>query len=183
MDKRAWMAALWLAVASGGLRAEIVLDATAEGPVYYAHPLLHSLVFVSPEKRAQAILPPAPVFVAPPPLIYRAPASPVLYPPARAPGFNQGASPSNRDASAYSIARAHAFSQDLYRKNGVPPFSGWGWIAYPGTGVYSYPYPYYGWNTLYPPLAPGLNHPSNRDNASYLIERAHRFSQDAYRRP
>ena len=178
MDKRAWMAALWLAVASGGLRAEIVLDATAEGPVYYAHPLLHSLVFVSPEKRAQALLPPAPVFVAPPPLIYRAPASPVLYPPARAPGFNQGASPSNRDASAYSIARAHAFSQNLYRRNGVSLSAG-GWVVYPETGVY----PYYGWNTLYPPLAPGLNHPSNRDNASYLIERAHRFSQDAYRQP
>jgi hypothetical protein len=133
MGKRAWMIAGWLAVVSGGLRAEILIDATDSAPIYYVHPALHSLVFLTPESRAQSILPPSPVFVSPPPLIYRAPSSFLLYPPAGVPGFNQSASPSNRDASAYSIARAHAFSQNLYRKDG-PVVALGGWLLYPGGG-------------------------------------------------
>ena len=40
----------------------------------------------------------------------------------------------------------------------------------------------------YPPVnnRPGFNqpsHPSNRDNTTYNLERAHRFSMDAYRKP
>lgn len=168
-----------VAAAFGGsgsvVHAELLIADQAPAVEYYGHPVLRSLVFVSPETRAQSILPPAPVFVAPPSLIWRAPGAMPVYPPATVPGFNRPGSPSNRDVAAYNLARAHAFSQDLYRQDGNtslwygPARQGdWLWLGAP---------------TLYPPLAPGLNHPSNRDNAGYLIERAHRFSQDAYRKP
>ncbi len=171
-----WIAGC-LAVFATGLRAEILIDPAANTPIYYAHPLLHSLVFVSPEARARSILLPAPIYVAPPPLIYRAPVGTIPYPPAGASGFNRSGAPANRDVAAYNIARAHAFSQNLYRKDD-PVVALGGWLLYPDGKTYLY-----GWSTFYPPNAPGSNRPSNRDNASYLIERAHRFSQDAYRRP
>lgn len=147
----------------------------------FGHPMLHFLVFSSAETRGQAILPPAPVFVAPPPLIWRAPSFMPPYPPATPTGFNQPGAPSNRDIATYSLARAHAMGQNLYdRRNNA-------WIAPTGAApsVLSWPPPYsWSWGVNpYPPVAPGQTHPSNRDNASYLIDRAHRFSQDAYRKP
>lgn len=176
---------LLVAITAGsGSRAEIVIQESAGKEVeYYAHPALRSLVFVSPTARAQAILPPAPAYVPPPPLIWRAPGiTPLAPPPAIV--FTRPGAPSNRDLAAYGVARAHAFSQDLYRRNGVgsgnvwwygPVNGGWLWLGAPTAGLWLTP--------AYPPPAPGASHPSNRDNAAYLIDRAHRFSQDAYRRP
>lgn len=163
------------ALGSGGGHAELLIDGRPVTADYYGHPVLRSLAFISPEMRAKAILPPAPVFVAPPPLIWRAPGVMPMYPPATPPGFNRPGSPANRDVAAYNLARAHAFSQNLYRQDGNASLwygatrqTDWLWLGTPA---------------LYPPLAPGLNHPSNRDNASHLLERAHRFSRDAYRKP
>lgn len=163
------------ALVSAGVHAEMLIDGRPVAADFYGHPILRSLVFVSPEMRAKAILPPAPVFVAPAPLIWRAPGVIPVYPPATSPGFNRPGSPANRDVAAYSLARAHAFSQNLYRQDGNVSL----WYG----PVRQDDWPWLGAPMLYPPLAPGLNHPSNRDNASYLIDRAHRFSQDAYRRP
>lgn len=178
MSRVVCMAAFLLTAALGNsedVRAELLIVDQSVVAEYHGHPVLRSLVFVSPEARARAILPPAPVYVAPAPLIWRAPGTVPMYPPAAPPGFNRPGAPSNRDVAAYNLARAHAFSQNLYRQDGNASLwygptrqDDWFWLGAP---------------TLYPPLAPGLNHPSNRDNASYLIERAHRFSQDAYRRP
>lgn len=171
-----------LAASLGAVRAEIVIG-EANGKAedrYYAHPTLRSLVFVSPETRSQAILPPSPVFVPAAPLIFRAPGSPLLpYPPQTPLAFNRSGTPTNRDIAIYSLERAHAFSQNLYRRNGVT-------FAHPGSvSPFLWASPYvYGWIlTPYPPTAQGSSHPSNRDNAIYNIERAHRFSQDAYRQP
>lgn len=173
-------------IGPGAASAELLIDDASLPPqeILYAHPALRSLVFVSPEARAQAILPPAPVFVAPAPLIWRAPGVSPLTPPPSPLAFNRSGSPSNRDLSAYAIARAHAFSQNLYRRDGAPvsPIflgyggnGGWFWIGEAPTAFWLTP--------TYPPPAPGASHPSNRDNAASLLERAHRFSQDAYRRP
>ncbi|MCX7898312.1 MAG: hypothetical protein N2441_10630 [Rhodocyclaceae bacterium] len=168
-------------------RAELIVVDTSAPPaeIYYAHPTVRSLVFVSPEMRAQAILPPSPVFVAPPPLIWRAPGTTPLSPPgAILLGVNRAWVPGNRDLAAWNIARAHAFSQDLYRRQdgaaattlaGGSPAVGWLWVGSAPTALWL--------ASPYPPPAPQASHPSNRDNATYLIERAHRFSQDAYRRP
>lgn len=169
-------ATVTLALTGGGAHGELLISDRTVTQEYYCHPALRSLMFVSPETRAQAILPPAPVFVAPPPLIWRAPGTrPIYPPPVMLSGVNRAGMPSNRDMAAYNLARAHAFSQNLYRRDdnariwfGPVPADGWLWLGDP---------------LLYPPLAPGLNHPSNRDNAGYLIDRAHRFSQDAYRKP
>ncbi len=170
--------ALMMAVVFGSTRvvAEVLIMDSADDMGYHGHPVLRSLVFISPETRAQAILPPAAVFVAPAPLIWRAPGTISVYPPPSPLGFNSPGSPSNRDVVSYNLARAHAFSQNLYRRDGEAgnrlwfgPFRGNAWSVL-------------GDPLLYPPLAPGLNHPSNRDNSSYLLERAHRFSQDDYRK-
>lgn len=167
-------------IAASTVQAELIVVDKSVAPqeFIYEHPSLHFLVFSIPEARGQAILPPAPVFVYPPPLIWRAPGTMPPYPPATLPGFNRPGSPTNRDIAIYNLGRAHAMSQNLYRQDA-------------GLGIYFGPSPSAtglllgpAWNTwAYPPVAPGSNHPSNRDNASYLIERAHRFSQDAYRRP
>lgn len=165
-------------IAALSARAELIVTDRGVPPheFAYEHPFLRFLVFSSPETRGLAILPPAPTFVAPPPLIWRAPGNMPPYPPATPLGFNQSGAPSNRDLTSYSLARAHAMGQELYRRDNA-------WSRYygPTTGFGA---PLYGWGVLaYPPVAPGARHPSNRDNASYLIERAHRFSQDAYRKP
>lgn len=163
-------------------RAELIISDKSVPPqeFTYQHPFLRFLVFASPEARGQAILPPAPIFIAPPPLIWRAPGTMPIYPPPTPPASNQRGAPSNRDVASYNVARAHAMSQGIYRiENAWAPYSN-------DTAMDWFNAPFYGWgwNTSpYPPVAPNSNHPSNRDNASYLIDRAHRFSQDAYRKP
>ena len=176
-------------------QAEVLLlsSATPETtqPGLYQHPLFPSLVFINPQTRGQAILPPAPVFVAPPPLLWRAPrtadsaAMAIPYPPTASPGFNRSGSPSNRDLASYNLARAHAMSQRLYRRDTALNLH-YGTASRPSPMIW-YGADTWGWNAPYylhyPPAAPGQTHPSNRDNASYLIDRAHRYSQDAYRKP
>lgn len=167
-------------LAASSVGAEIVLPAgpPLEPEHAYQHPALRSLVFVSPETRQMAILPPAPVFIVPPPLLWRAPTPippyPVVY--YGQPGVNLLVRPNNRDITSYNLRRAHSFSQgtyyrDTYLSLGDSPY-GYGWLAY---------------GLAYPPAVPaGFNqssHPSNRDNSAYNLERAHRFSMDAYRKP
>lgn len=170
------------ALVAAPARAELIIADRSVPPQEFAyeHPFLRFLVFSSPETRGQAILPPAPVFVAPPPLIWRAPGATPPYPPAMPPAFNRGSAPSNRDLASYSLARAHAMGQGFYRRD-----NGWPLSLYYGPTTSWYGTPLYGGWTLspYPPAAPGASHPSNRDNANYLIERAHQYSQDAYRTP
>lgn len=143
----------------------------------YGHPALPSLVFASPEYRQMAILPPSPVFIVPPPLLMRSPGMMPAYPPlAPYAGGYSPQHPANRDGSAYSMQRAHAFSQNLYRKDAGPYF--WSGSIGFGWGVY---------DNLYAPVgAVGFNQPprpSNRDNTTYNLERAHRFGMDSYRKP
>ena len=176
MRRIALLASLIPALAS----AEIIVSADSPLTEYayaYEHPALRSLVFVSPESRQMAILPPAPFFIAPPPLLLRAPTTMPLYAPVNTiPGVNMPAHPSNRDNATYNLQRAHGFSQNMFREDSS---------LYLGTPAYGY-----GWLTggsVYPPAAtPGFNQParpSNRDNATYLMDRAHRFSMDGYRQP
>lgn len=159
----------------------------AAGDMYrYQHPSLRSLVFSSPESRGQAILPPSPYFVPPPTLIWRAPGSAPIYPyVVQPPGYNRPGNLSAAELARYNLARAQAMRQGLYKKNTL-------WLGYSGMyypNAYMWPAPYaWGWVAppyapLTPPAATGQSHPSNRDNASYLIDRAHRFSTDAYRKP
>lgn len=162
--------------------AEIVLPTGEQADAFYTyeHPALRSLVFISPETRQLAILPPAPFFVSPPPLLLRAPTAMPAYPPVIAlPGINTPARPSNRDNSNYNLQRAHSFSQKLYRENAPFHFGATAWSTYG-----------YGWPAFGPAYAPALvpdfnqpARPSNRDNTTYNLERAHRFSMDGYRRP
>lgn len=173
MNRRFLLTSGFLLLAAAWARAELLIVDRDVAPqsVVYVHPALRSVVFLSSESRGQAILPAPPVFVAPPPLIYRAPGPVVpLYPPASWSGFNRPGAPTHPDMAAYSLARAHAMSQDLYRRNGVSVYFGANpWLA-----------PYL-WQ--YPSVQLGQSHPSNRVNAIYLLDRAHRFSQDAYRKP
>ncbi len=163
-------------------QAEIILleggQAISAEPAYaYAHPALRSLVFSSPQARDVAILPPAPYFVSAPPLLLRAQVPYAAYPPVvYSSGINQPLRPSNRDAASYSLYRAHAFSQKAYEADN-----------YETAALYAWPNTY-GLMPYYPPVnaGGGFNQParpSNRDNASYNLERAHRFSMDAYKRP
>lgn len=156
-------------------QAEIVVQEDAA--VLYAHPQLRSLVFENEQARQMVVFPATPIFIAPPPLLMRAPGSMPAYPPAMPyGGINQPARPGNQNNSIYLLQRAHGFSQDLYRRD-VPVYFwnaplGYQWLSY-GT-----PYP--------PAMAPGFNQParpSNRDNNLYLLNRAHDFSMDRYRKP
>jgi len=159
--------------------AEIVLlPGSGPQPYVHEHPALTSLVFVSPETRAQAMLPPGAVFVPPPPLLMRAPGAMPAYPPASyPPGFNAPARPSNRDSGTYLLQRAHSFSQNLYRADSPLPRLYFG-MSVPGWMTYG---------PAYPPVAPpAFNQParpSNRDNTTYNLDRAHTFSRDGYRKP
>ena len=167
-------------------RAEIVLlssgkAVSTDSAYIYAHPMMRSVVFSSMEAREVAILPPPPYFVSPPPLLMRAPAPFIAYPPAvYQPGINAPVRPSNRDNATYSLARAHAFSQEFYYAD---TYANYGTVPV----LYASPYGY-GVMPYYPPVnaRTGLNQParpSNRDNATYNLERAHRFSMDAYKKP
>lgn len=155
-----------LILESGGVVA-------VESSYAFAHPSLRSVVFLSPESRQMAILPPAPVYVAPPPLLWRAPSPFPAYPPASPKGkLNTPAGPSSRDNTTYNLQRAHAFSQELFYRD-----------TYLGLGASS---PLYFWSggtmPAYPPVS-ASGRPSNRDNTTYNLERAHRFSMDAYKKP
>lgn len=170
--------------------AEIILLAngtatSADTEFMYTHPRMRSVVFATAYARDQAILPPSPYFVTPAPLLMRPGGPYIAYPPvAYRPGVNVPAHPSNRDNATYALTRAHAFGQELYTT---------GTYANLGTTptLYASPYGYgygYGLMPAYPPVnnRPGFNqpaHPSNRDNTTYNLERAHRFSMDAYRKP
>lgn len=197
----AWRVALsGMAMLSGifagipAAKAEIVFleggqVSSAEAVYAYQHPSLPSVVFVSPETRQMAILPPSPVFIQPPPLLWRAPSALAIYPPASpAVGFNMSTRPSNRDAATYNLQRAHGFSQDLYNRNTYVSI-GTGLVVNPyGYGVYGYGYGAYAPAYPYPPVtgSGGFNQParpSNRDNAAYSLDRAHGFSMDRYRKP
>ena len=180
---RFWTSLMLLSgVACFPARAEIILleggHAISAEPAYvYAHPALRSLVFSSPQARDVAILPPVPYFVSAPPLLLRAQVPYAAYPPVvYSSGINQPVRPSNRDAASYSLYRAHAFSQKAYEADNDET-----------AALYAWPYTY-SLMPYYPPVnaSGGFNQParpSNRDNASYNLERAHRFSADAYKRP
>lgn len=153
--------------------------ASAEGAYVYQHPSLRSVVFVSPETRQMSILPPVgPYVLTPPPLLWRSPTAMPLYPPVVfVQGVNNPPRPSNRDMTNYSLQRAHAFGQRLYSRNndfGI------------GIGPWWYGYGYGGLGPIYaPPQLPGFNQParpSNQTMSNYHLERAHRFSMDAYRK-
>ena len=149
--------------------------ASVEPSYAYAHPSLRSLVFITPEARQAAILPPAPVFIQPPPLLWRAPSPFPAYPPAGTVGLpNTSSRPSNRDVATYNLQRAHGYSQELFYRD-----------TYLNPGVPAYPLYYWSGGLMppYPPVVPGSSHPSNRDNNSYNLERAHRYSMDAYKKP
>ena len=149
--------------------------ASVEPRYAFAHPSLRSVVFITPEARQMAILPPAPVFVQPPPLLWRAPSPFPASPPASMIGApNASARPSNRDVATYHLQRAHGFSQELYYRD-----------TYLSLGTPTYPLSYWSSSLMpaYPPVAPGSSRPSNRDNNAYNLERAHRYSMDAYKKP
>lgn len=165
--------------------AEIVfLDggmvASADAEYAYQHPSLRSVVFVSPETRRMAILSPAPVFLAQPPLLWRSPTVMPMFPPAAiANALNTGARATNQDMTNYNLQRAHAFSQELYYRNNA--------LSLVGTGVplYGYGYGYGSLGAYPPPMTPGFNQPARPSNQSmniYHLERAHRYSMDAYKK-
>ena len=183
-----WVPAVLLAATTGWAEILVTEEAgvppAAEEGYTYQHPKLRSLVFSSPESRGQAILPPAPYFVPPPALLWRAPGGASVYPPIvlLPPAINGSGRLSTAEMARYNLARAHAMRQGLY-KNSL-------WFGSSGVyqpGIYAWPH-VWGWVgsplvPLSPPAAAGQAHPSNRDNANYLLERAHRFSTDAYRTP
>lgn len=141
-------------------------------PYLYAHPLLPSVVFVDREAYRQA----APVQeggVQHGPDALRHGYGPFVPTPGVS-TMNQPDRASNRDMNTYSLSRAHMFSQRLWDK--------------PKDASATHYYPYYpaGW-MLYPPVpaTSGVNvpsHPSNRDNNTYNLNRAHSFSMDLYKR-
>lgn len=182
---QSWIAAMAGVLAAAPASAEILFVegggvASLEASYAYAHPALRSVVFVSPETRQMAILPPAPVFVQPPPLIWRAQSAFPAYPPANpSPSFNTPARPSNRDVTTYHLQRAHGFSQELFYRGTYLNLGALAPLYFPWTGSVM---------PAYPPVAGsgGFNQParpSNRDNTTYHLERAHRFSMDAYKKP
>ncbi len=167
-------------------QAEIVLlddgRAFSVGSSYqHAHPRLSSLVFVSSHARDFALWPSVSYFVPGAPLLLGGALPQITYPPAiYRSGIHPTASPSNRDNVSYSLARAHAFSQDGYDKDSYLRASSPGYNTWlnAANGFY---YPYAPVNA-----AGGFNQPvrpSNRDNTSYNLDRAHRFSMDAYKKP
>ncbi len=176
LSRASLLAAVLGTLGTGHAEAEIVFFAggrvaTVDAEYAYIHPAFRSVVFNSPEARQMAILPPAPIFLAPPPLIWRAPSPFPAYPPAMAGGFNRTQRPSNRDVTTYHLQRAHSFSQELYYRDGFLNFGNltlYPWLT--------------GTMPAYPPAAAG-GRPSNRDNTTYNLERAHRFSMDAYKKP
>jgi hypothetical protein len=153
--------------------------ASADEAYAFHHPSLRSVVFVSPETRQMAILPPAgPYVLMPPPLLWRAPTAMPMYPPVVvASGVNSAARPSNLDMNNYNLQRSHAFSQQLYYRDNYLSL---------GVGPVWYGYGYGTLGPAYPPsMAPGFNQPARPSNQSmniYHLDRAHRFSMDAYKK-
>lgn len=180
---RALAGTLFFSVAA---QAEIVLldDGRAfsvDSSYQHAHPRLSSLVFVSPQARDFTLWPSVSYFVPGAPLLLGVAPPQIAYPPAiYRGGIHPTASPSNRDNVSYSLARAHAFSQDAYSKDSYLRASSPDYSVrpYAASGFY---YPYAPVNAT-----GGFNQParpSNRDNTSYNLDRAHRFSMDAYKKP
>jgi hypothetical protein len=167
--------------------AEIVfLDggkvASADSEYAYQHPSLRSVVFVSPETRQLAILPPSPIFLAPPPLLWRSPTAMPVFPPAAITNsLYSAARPTNQDMTNYHLQRAHAFSQEAYYRDNTT-------LNLVGSSVplYGYGYGYSSFGPAYPPpMVPGFNQPARPSNQSmnaYNLERAHRYSMDAYKK-
>ena len=172
------MAAGWLLLTPGAQAEIVLLDngqaISADSAYVHAHPQLRSLVFTTPQARDMAILPAAPYFIGSAPLLMRAPGPLIAYPPViYQQGINAPVRPSNRDNVSYSLARAHAFSQKYYDDERAM--------------LYAWPY-YNSISPYYPPVnaSGGFNQPmrpSNRDNATYHLARAHRFSMDLYKAP
>lgn len=159
--------------------------ASGDAEYAYQHPSLRSVVFVSPETRQMAILPPAPVFVAQPPLLWRSPTAMPIYPQAAiVNGIYTASRPSNRDVANYSLQRAHSFSQDLHSHDSYVSIGG-GSTPLLVNG-YGYGYGYGSLGPVYPPpMAPGFNQPARPSNQNlniYLMDRAHRFSMDTYKK-
>lgn len=156
-------------LASGGV-------ASVDAAYNYPHPSMRSLVFESQQARDMAVLPSAPYFLSAPPLLLRAPVPYVAYPPViYQSGLNAAPHPSNRDIATYNLGRAHLYSQGLYS-----PANG---ESDKARVLYAWPYSV---NPYYPPVSGsgGVNQPirpSNRDNTTYNLERAHRFSMDTYK--
>jgi hypothetical protein len=174
-----------LGAASLPARAEIVFleggqVASAEAEYAYQHPSLRSVVFVTPETRQLAILPPPMLVVATPQLLWRAPTAMPAYPPVHVAGtVNQPARPSNQDMNNYTLQRSHGFSQELYYRDSALALSTGGQVS-------PYFYGYGGYGVPYPPAQPaGFNQPARPSNQSmnvYNLERAHRFSMDLYKK-
>lgn len=178
----AWACAFCLLPFASATAEIVLLDGgkavSVAAEYVYAHPAMRSVVFSSPQVRDMAILPPAPYFLTPAPLLLRVPSPFVAYPPVANPsGFNTPSRPSNRDVTTYNIGRAHAFGQGYYSS---------GSDSDPGSAPVLYALPY-GALPYYPPVigTGGFNQPvrpSNRDNTTYNLERARRFSADAYKK-
>jgi len=148
----------------------------------YQHPTLRSLVFISPQARQMAILPPPPVFLPTPPLLWRAPSQKSGYPSAAvitAGQLNAPARASNLDLTTYHLLRANAVSQEQFHKAVLLNFNAGSPAAF-----YVYDVGWLGYSNLYPPpQQAGFNQParaSNNDLTRHHLERAHRFSQDRY---
>lgn len=150
---------------------------SVESAYLYEHPSLRSVVFATPQAREMALLPLPSYFVATSPLLLRAPVPYLAYPPViYQSGVNATIRPSNGDLTIYNLNRARAFSQEFY-------YSGEGLLATPL--IYAWPSSI---PVLYPPVGGtgGVNQPlrpSNRDNTTYNLERAHRFRMDSYKKP
>jgi len=173
--------------------AEIIVVDTSRAPqteVQYGfqHPAMQSLFFVSPQSRRIAMLPANEHHVEMADPLWRAPGLlPAYAPPRQEQGIGVSLLPTNRDNATYTLDRAHAFSANLHDRDretalfvgGQPMILHAGGLLTPYAGAYRY-------GVAYPPPQPaGFNQParpSNRDNATYTLERAHRFSQDAYRK-
>lgn len=155
--------------------------ALAEPEYAYQHPTLRSVVFVTPESRQMAILPPPVTFVPHPMLIWRGSTAMPVYPPPAVASFNQPARPTNQDVTNYTLQRAHGFSQEMYNKDNRI-----GGTLSNTPYYYGYSYGYNGLGVPYPPPAPASFNqparPSNRDMNNYNLERAHRFSMDLYKK-
>lgn len=172
-------------------RAEIiVLDKSrppqTEEEFSYQHPALSSLFFVSPQTRRIAMLPANEYYVELADPLWRAPGLlPPYAPPRPSEGVGTSVLPSARDSVTYTLHRAHAFSANLYDRDNLFLMGNARSIMFqPGIVPYA---GYYRYGVAYPPpQPPGFNQPprpSARDSATYVLERAHRFSQDAYRKP
>ena len=145
------------------------------------NPQAASLAFAPPQARDTVLSPTGIYFFSGAPTLVGGFAPYIAYPPViYRSGIHPTANPSNRDNVSYSLTRAHAFSQDLYDKDtdnrAAPRWSGnWPYAS----GMSYYPYaPVNATGGFNQPMRP-----SNRDNTTYSLDRAHRFSRDDYKKP